>query len=117
MSLAMFVAMPLVIAAVFFVTFALLTLCICINRRRHCVRRLPCCKFTVSSAGTSALKLVIFIVLFIYPTICSKVFTTFRCDNVNGESFMAVDMTITCFAGEWLVWAGVSDAEPRRRSS
>ena len=109
MSLAMFVAMPLVIAAVFFVTFAFVALCSCINRACcHCMRRLPCCKFTVGSAGTSALKLVIFIVLFIYPTICSKVFTTFKCDNVNGESFMVADMTVTCFAGEWLIWAGVS---------
>ena len=109
MSLAMFVAMPLVIAAVFFVTFAFVALCNCINRACcHCMQRLPCCKFTVGSAGTSALKLVIFIVLFIYPTICSKVFTTFKCDNVNGESFMVADMTVTCFAGDWLFWAGVS---------
>jgi hypothetical protein len=51
------------------------------------------------------------VILFIYPTICSKVFMTFKCVDV-GEAgqFMVADMSVACFEGDWLVWAAVAGA-------
>ena len=84
--------------------------------RRRCrsrwVRRklaaMPCCAFTTASAFTGTIKVSIIAILFIYPTICSKVFTTFKCIEVDGRSYLAADMVHQCFSGDWIFWAMTS---------
>ena len=66
---------------------------------RRVVRKLPCCRFTFESASTAAIKLAILVILFLYPTICSKVFMTYKCIDVNGKLFLVADMTYACFEG------------------
>jgi hypothetical protein len=46
------------------------------------------------------------VILFIYPTICSKVFMTFKCIEVGGAQYLVNDMSKRCFEGAWL-WAAV----------
>jgi len=50
------------------------------------------------------------VILFVYPTICSKVFTTFKCIEVNDRSYLVADMSQRCFEGEWIFWAIVASA-------
>jgi hypothetical protein len=113
MSLAAFVAAPIVLVLVLALAFGALSLTSVVQRRltrktRRMFRKLPLCQFTAASAGTAAIKVGIVIILFIYPTICSKVFMTFKCVEAGGASFMVADMAYTCYEGEWLLWAAVS---------
>ena len=63
----------------------------------------------MASAGNGAIKLTLVVLLFIYPTICSKVFITFKCVDVGGgQLYMVADMSVECFRGEWLFWAALS---------
>jgi len=86
------------------------------QRRKSCPaktwRKLKCMRFTVQSARSAAIKLNIVLLMVIYPTICSKVFTTFKCVEINdGASstwYMAADMSIRCFTDVWNVWATVA---------
>ena len=78
------------------------------RKTRHVCRKLPLCQFTAASAGTAAIKVGIVIILFIYPTICSKVFMTFKCVEAGGAWYVVADMAYTCYEGEWLLWAAVS---------
>lgn len=114
MSLTMFIGAPIVIIMVFVFAFVCVTIPLQIvrassRRCRRSVRALPCGQYTVASAGAAALKFGIVVVLFIYPTICSKVFMTFKCvDLGNGQHFMEANMSIACFEGDWLLWAGIA---------
>ena len=115
MSLAGFVAAPLIIVAVFVLAFIVVAATRSVLKRlprsvRHGARRLPCCRFTLESAGTSTIKLAIGVILFLYPTICSKVFMTFKCVEVGGKSFLVADMSKVCFEGEWIFAATVAAA-------
>ena len=116
MSLAMFVAMPLVLISVFLAAFGVVAaVALCRDalprKTRSCVRKLPCGRYTVSSARTSAVKVAIIAILFIYPTICSNVFMTFKCVDLGASgSHMVADMAVECYKTEWFVWAGVSAA-------
>ena len=115
MSLATFVAAPACVAAVLALTLGLVVLSAiagrsCPMKHQRALRKLPCCRYTIVSAITAAIKLGIVVVLFIYPTICSKVFMTFQCVDVGGASHMLADMSYTCYSGEWLIWAGVAVA-------
>ena len=56
-------------------------------------------RFTSESATAAAIKLAIIVILFLYPTICSKVFMTYKCIDVNGKLFLVADMTYACFEG------------------
>ena len=114
MSLASFVAIPLILLGVFGSAFLVVAAvgkvieCFPFQCRRK-VRKLPCCKFNIRSARTSMMKILIVTILFIYPTICSKVFMTFKCTNVGATgSFMVADMSIACYEMEWFIWAAVS---------
>ena len=96
MSLATWVAAPiiLVLIAAAAVAVAATARWVCCLPKRRC-KKTPCNHYTLASASTATLKVTIAILLFIYPTICSKVFTTFKCsDVIDGESFMVADMTI-----------------------
>ena len=43
----------------------------------------------MASASGAAVKITLVVILFIYPAICSQVFTTFKCVDVgSGELFM-----------------------------
>jgi hypothetical protein len=114
MSLAMFTAMPLVLIGVFSAALGIVAaagLCRAAlpRKTRSCVRKLPCGKFTAASARTSAVKVTIVTLLFIYPTICSNVFMTFKCVDLGASgSYMVADMAIQCYETEWLIWAGVA---------
>ena len=66
---------------------------------RRVTRKLPCCRFTFKSAATETIKLAIVVIIFLYPTICSKVFMTYKCIDVNGKLFLVADMTYACFEG------------------
>jgi hypothetical protein len=113
MSLAGFVAAPLIIVAVFVLAFFMLMLMrVVLTRQSRSVRRtakkLLCCRFTLESAGTATIKLAILVILFLYPTICSKVFMTFKCVKVGGKSFLVADMSKACFEGDWMFAAAVA---------
>ena len=94
MSLTTFVAAPLVLVAVFALAFGCAAAVICVTQRssRACKRCAKKCLFgkaTLASASSAAIKLALLVILLIYPTICSKVFTTFKCIDVGGgELFM-----------------------------
>ena len=114
MSLASFVVTPLVLVAVFAAAFGCVAIALAVKDRaplkcRRSFKKLPCGRATVASAFGNAVKLMLNVILFIYPTICSKVFMTFKCVDV-GESgqFMVADMSVACYEGEWLVWAAVA---------
>lgn len=114
MSLASFIATPAVLIAVFFAAYLFVScMWTCVHCLpfccQDCIRATPCGKYTISSARTAALKISIIIILFIYPTICSKVFMTFKCVDV-GESgvYMVADMSVKCFSSQWIVWAVVA---------
>jgi hypothetical protein len=91
MSVATFVATPIVLVGVFAVAYAIAAIGICFrslccssSRRRGPCTKL-CCAYTLSSARIAALKVAIVVILFIYPTICSKVFMTFKCVDVGAS--------------------------------
>ena len=56
-----------------------------------------------------------YVVFFVYPSVTAKIFTTFNCEQFDGEfdgsdSWMRVDLTIDCNAperGGWIAYAGV----------
>ena len=114
MSLAGFVAAPLVLMSVFALSFGCAGVLVCIIKSssrdcRRCARKFSFGKATMASAGNATIKLTLVVILFIYPTICSKVFTTFKCVDVGGgQLFMVADMSVECLRGEWLFWAAVS---------
>ena len=113
MSLASFVAAPIVILFVLGAAYGAVALASVLRQQssrkaRRVLRQLPMCQFTKASAETAATKVGIIAILFIYPTICSKVFMTFKCVEAGGASFMVADMAYTCYEGEWLLWAAVS---------
>ena len=114
MSLALFVAAPVVLIAVFALAFGCVALLSCVTRScsrqwQQTARKLSCGQYTLTSAGGAALKLCIVIILFIYPTICSKVFLTFKCRDLGeGNRFMVASMQIPCFEKEWFMWAGIA---------
>jgi hypothetical protein len=94
MSLATFVAAPIVLVVVFAAAFGCAAIVICLTQRspracKRCAKKLRYGKATMLSASGAAVKLTLVVILFIYPTICSKVFTTFKCVDVgDGEFFM-----------------------------
>jgi hypothetical protein len=95
MSLATFIATPLVLVAVFALAFGSAALVIFLTRRssRACKHRAKTFLFgkaTMASAGSAAVKMTLVVILFIYPTICSKVFTTFKCVDVGGGEYFLV---------------------------
>jgi hypothetical protein len=113
MSLASFVAAPIVLALVLGAAYGVVALASVLRRHssrkaRRALRKLPMCQFTAASAGTAAIKVGIIVILFIYPTICSKVFMTFKCTEAGGAKYMVADMTYRCYEGEWLLWAAIS---------
>ena len=115
MSLASFVAAPLLVVGVLALAYGAVALVGVALRRaprkvRRTLRKLPMCHFTFTSARTAAIKVAIVVVLFIYPTICSKVFMTFKCAEAGGKKYMVADMAYACYEGEWLLWAAVSVA-------
>ena len=115
MSLAGFVTAPLIIVAVFVLAFFVVMLArIVIKRQSQSVRRaakkLRCCRYTFESAGTATIKLAVLVILFLYPTICSKVFMTFKCVRVGGKSFLVADMSKACFEGDWIFAATIAAA-------
>ena len=114
MSLATFIATPIVLVVVFLLAFVVVivmsrVVSCCPSQKRRKIHKLVCCRFTVESARTSMMKILIVVVLFIYPTICSKVFITFKCVSVGATGhFMVADMSVACYEPEWLVWAFIS---------
>jgi hypothetical protein len=114
MSLAAFVATPIVLVLVLALAFGAVALASIVPRRccgrnaRRVLHKLQMCKCTPASAGTATVKVAVTVLLFIYPTICSKVFMTFKCVEAGGASYMVADMAYTCYEGEWLFWAAVS---------
>jgi hypothetical protein len=114
MSLAGFIATPILLVFVFFSAFIIVSIVYkvaqcCPSKQRRKFRKLVCCKFTIDSARTSMVKILIVVILFIYPTICSKVFMTFKCIDVGASgAFMVADMAVSCYETEWLLWAGLS---------
>ena len=95
---------PLIILAVFTLDLIILSVARIVLKRlsrntRRIVRKLPCCRFTFASAIAETIKLAIVVILFLYPTICSKVFMTYKCIDVNGKLFLVADMTYACFEG------------------
>jgi hypothetical protein len=115
MSLAMFVAAPPVLVAVFAAAFAVACVAkrvearCCDRRQQRAFRKLPCGRFTTTSAASVAIKLAIVLLMVLYPTLCSKVFTTFACVNLGESGFyMIADMSVRCFGSEWAWWAALS---------
>jgi hypothetical protein len=142
MSLATFVAAPIVLLAVFASAFGCAAAVILITQRssqkcKRCAKKMLFGKATLTSASGAAVKITLVVILFIYPAICSKVFTTFKCTDVGGGKLFMVsrtraptllraerllshsvlaphpptqvaDMSVACFEGEWLLWAGLS---------
>ena len=95
---------PLIILIVFCLDLIVLSVARIVLKRlsrktRYAVRKLPCARFTFASATAETIKLAILVILFLYPTICSKVFMTFKCIDVNGKLFLVADMAHTCFEG------------------
>ena len=111
MALAMWTSAPIVLLIVFAAAFALAALmsAVFISCRRRCRRHNCCCRFTIASARTGVFKVAIVVILFIYPTICSKVFATFKCVDV-GEAgwFLESDMEVACYESEWMIWVVVA---------
>jgi hypothetical protein len=111
MSLASFIATPLVLLSVFFTAFVFVSMIwgaahLMPPCCRQCLRKLPCGRYTVSSARIAAVKVSIILILFIYPTICSKVFMTFKCVDVGDSGwYMFADMSVQCYHTEWWYWA------------
>jgi hypothetical protein len=113
MSRASFVAAPIVLVLVLGAAYGAVALASVLRRHssrkaRRALRKLPMCQFTAASAGTAAIKVGIIVILFIYPTICSKVFMTFKCVEAGGAKYMVADMAYRCYEGEWLLWAAIS---------
>jgi hypothetical protein len=58
--------------------------------------------YTPRSALAASLKVGVLLLLLIYPTICSKVFMTFKCIDLNyGDntvSYMLADMSVQCYS-------------------
>ena len=95
---------PLIILIVFCLDLIVLSVARIVLKRlsrkaQYAVRKLPCARFTFASATAETIKLAILVILFLYPTICSKVFMTFKCIDVNGKLFLVADMTHACFEG------------------
>jgi|TARA_B110000208_G_scaffold45529_1_gene60362 hypothetical protein len=66
---------------------------------RHIARKLPCSHYTWESALTATIKLAVVVILFVYPALCSKVFLTYKCVEVNGTLLLVADMAYACFEG------------------
>ena len=95
---------PLIILVVLCLDFIVLSVARIVLKRlsrkaRYAVRKLPCAHFTSASGTAETIKLAILVILFLYPTICSKVFMTFKCIDVNDKLFLVADMAHTCFEG------------------
>ena len=116
MGILTFTLLPLALilaAALALVTVVLLRFCVKRSsaKTRRAIAHMPCgmgkCK--VQSAVISTFKIVVVILLFVYPALCSKLFTTFKCVEVGpGELYMVADMTKQCYVGDWLLWGAVS---------
>ncbi len=49
---------------------------------------------------------IVSMVLFIaYPSVSIKIFRLFRCIEVDGAYWLAVDMRLQCYTREWVVYA------------
>jgi hypothetical protein len=56
------------------------------------------------------MKTIVTALLFIYPSLCSKMFSTFKCVAVGNTRYMVADMTQICFEGDHIFWVGWSAA-------
>jgi hypothetical protein len=57
---------------------------------------------------TRVIKLLVDGILFLYPGLCSKVFTMFACVDVSGVSFLRADMLEVCGEGKHAAYTGLS---------
>ena len=95
MSLATFVAAPIVLLAVFASAFGCAAAVILVTQRssrkcKRCAKKMLFGKATLTSASGAAVKITLVVILFIYPAICSKVFLTFKCVDVGGGKLFMV---------------------------
>ena len=73
-------------------------------------------RYTSAKLGTQCATAAFYILFFIYPSVTAKIFTTFNCvtfdDEFDGsDSFLRVDLSISCNAPEragWLAYAIVA---------
>jgi hypothetical protein len=74
---------------------------------------LPLCGLTVLAAGVVALKcnkpsvvwpraksVMVTLVFLLYPGICTRVFTTFKCQRIGDRLYFMADYSHSCFEGE-----------------
>ena len=120
MGLVTFFAMPLVLCGMSFTAFVVATVVRCIYKRLGpmvrrkirligVVKALNIAKYTTGSALTATLKLIVTTCLFIYPGMCNKFFTTFKCIELNdNDFFMVADMSVQCYQASWFLWASLA---------
>jgi hypothetical protein len=67
-------------------------------------------RYSRASMKQRTFKLVNWIAFLVYPNLCSKIFTVFKCDDVDGELYFALDYSKKCLADdlEWNVFAGIA---------
>ena len=65
-------------------------------------------RHTSRSVRTRFAKLMNWIAFILYPSICAKSFSMWKCDNVNGSWYLREDFQVQCFEGPWIFFAILS---------
>ena len=59
------------------------------------------CTYTTGSAQTRIFKVVSFLVFLLYPGLSVRLFSWFKCHEVDGTFYLVADYRIKCFEGDW----------------
>jgi len=59
-------------------------------------------------APGSAWTLHLWMLLFLYPTLCRRTLSIFDCVSLRGRAYLRDDAAQECFAGAWFAWAVVA---------
>ena len=107
MSLVMFTLTPTFIIFSFALAYAATVLIMFIPSKY--LDRVGLDGYTLESSASALVRLTTFSIFFIYPSICSQTFMTFKCVELNdGVVFLVSDMTMECYTGDWLFWCGLA---------
>jgi hypothetical protein len=77
---------------------------------KKAVENVASAQYTKASMKQRMLKVGNLVFFFLYPSLCARVFTIFKCDAVYDELYFALDYTKKCLADDWdwNIFAGVA---------
>ena len=58
-------------------------------------------RFTRASMKQRVMKMFNLIAFFMYPTLCAKIFTVFKCTEIGDRRYFALDYSKECWADDW----------------